>query len=102
MEGKRPVRRCREGGPFLSLLLGQQKKQTTVNAATPQLACGAGALTWGPDQGMEQRFPEQEEGLEEPVGDQARPPHDTLLLSPRSTGPVAEAGRQASSSAEDS
>lgn len=68
MEGKRPVRRCREGGPFLSLLLGQQKKQTTVNAATPQPACGAGALTWGPDQGMEQRFPEQEEGLEEPVG----------------------------------
>lgn len=27
------------------LLLGQQKKQTTVNAATPQPACGAGALT---------------------------------------------------------
>lgn len=84
--------------PFL---LGQQKKQTTVNAAAPQPACRAGALTWGPDQGMGQRFLEQE-GLEKPVRDWACPPHDALLLSPHSTGPAAGAGRQASSSPEDS
>lgn len=93
MQGRKPL-----PVPFL---LGHQKKQTTVNGATPQPACGAGALTWGPDQGMGQRFLEQE-GLEKPVRDWACPPHDALLLSPRSTGPAAEAGRQASSSAEDS
>lgn len=39
-----------------------------------------------------QRFPEQEGGLEEPVGDRAYPPHDTLLPRPCSTGPAAGAG----------
>lgn len=33
-----------------------------------------------------QRFAEQEEGLEEPVTDQALPPHDVLRLSTRSRG----------------
>lgn len=42
--------------------------------------------------GQGQRFPEQEGGLEEPVGDQAYPPHDALLPSPCSTGPAAGAG----------
>lgn len=74
------------------LLLGQQKKQTTVNAATRQLAHGAGAFTRGPGQGTGQRFPEREEGLEEPVRDQARLPHNTLLPSLGSTRPAAGTG----------
>lgn len=69
VEGKEASEEAQGRKPLPApLLLGQQKKQTTVNAATRQLAHGAGAFTQGPGQGMGQRFPEWEEGLEEPVG----------------------------------
>lgn len=93
MEGKEASEEAQGRKPLPApLLLGQQKKQTTVNAATRQLAHGAGAFTQGPGQGMGQRFPEWEEGLEEPVKDQARLPHNTLLPSLGSTGPAAGTG----------